>query len=110
MSKIYNNIRKLCIENGDLKIYQLENALGIGNGTIGKWKTYDPTPENLEKVADFFGVSVEEITGENENGSSITAVGTYETDLIKNFRLLSEVGKMKIMLATLQEIEKEKQP
>lgn len=38
---------------------KLEKELGFSNGSISKWKTSMPTPERLQKIADYFGVSIE---------------------------------------------------
>lgn len=39
----------------------LERAVGLRNGTIGKWKNSNPRIDNLKKVADFFGCTVDEL-------------------------------------------------
>ena len=55
---IYGNIAQLCKKNG-ISIAKLEKELGIGNGTIGRWEKSSPTIDNLKKVADYFGVTVD---------------------------------------------------
>lgn len=59
---IYDNIKRLCIEKG-ITISALEKACGISNGTIGKWADDISSPRvcNLQKIAEYFGVSVDEI-------------------------------------------------
>ena len=43
----------------------LEKELGFSNGSISKWKNSTPTPERLQKLAEYFGVSVDWLmTGE----------------------------------------------
>ncbi len=37
----------------------LEKELGFSNGSISKWKNSTPTPERLQKLAEYFGVSVD---------------------------------------------------
>ena len=39
----------------------LERALGIANGTIGKWKNSNPRINNVQKVANFLGCTVDEL-------------------------------------------------
>lgn len=51
-------IKDLCNAKG-INFAQLERAAGIGNGTIGKWRTCSPRVSTLKKVADYFGVSVD---------------------------------------------------
>jgi transcriptional regulator with XRE-family HTH domain len=60
---LYKNIRRLCLER-DVSIPDLERALGLGAGTIYKWKKSSPKIENLRRVADFFGVTVDELLKE----------------------------------------------
>lgn len=57
---IYENIRRLCEING-ISIKRLEEEVGIGNGVIGKWRSNFPRIDNLKKVADLFGVTVDEL-------------------------------------------------
>ena len=56
----YENVKRLCDERG-LSIYDLEKDADIGNGTIGRWKDSKNKPSvvTLQKIADFFGVSIE---------------------------------------------------
>ena len=46
-------------EKNNISISCLEKKLGFGNGTIKKWRESSPSVENLKKVADYFGVSIE---------------------------------------------------
>lgn len=57
------NIDKLaamCKERG-ISFRKLEKECGLGNGTIARWKTSSPTVANLKAVADYFGVTVDEL-------------------------------------------------
>jgi len=60
---MYKNIRWLCLERG-VSIANVARALGFGAGTIYKWKKSSPKIENLKRVADFFGVTVDELLKE----------------------------------------------
>lgn len=62
---ILENIRRLCSEK-PISIAKLERETGIGNGTISRWDVSSPTVENVKKVADFFGVTVEELLSANK--------------------------------------------
>lgn len=49
---------------------KLEKELGFSNGSISKWKTSMPKPERLQKVADYFGVTIDYLmTGEEKEDS-----------------------------------------
>ena len=62
---VFKKISELCKEKG-MSIAKLEKETGISNGTIGKWSKSSPTAEKLERVADFFGVSVDYLLGRSE--------------------------------------------
>ena len=62
-------IRQLCIEH-KTTISNLERETGIANGCIRKWISTAPTAENLAKVADYFGVSVDFLLGRGAYGLS----------------------------------------
>lgn len=55
---IVQNVKKLCEAEG-ISICQLEKETGIGNGVIARWEKSSPTVENLKKVADRFGVTID---------------------------------------------------
>lgn len=57
---ILKNIKRLCKERG-ICIKALEQATGIGNGVIARWVTSAPRVDSLKKVADYFGVTVDEL-------------------------------------------------
>lgn len=57
---IYQNIAALCKEK-NISIARLERETGIGNGTIGRWGKTSPSVDNVKKVADFFGVTVDSL-------------------------------------------------
>nr|DAX17795.1 MAG TPA: repressor protein [Caudoviricetes sp.] len=57
---ILDNIRAMCAKRG-ISTFVLERELGFGDGTIIKWKTASPTVGKLKRVADYFGVTVDEL-------------------------------------------------
>lgn len=60
---IYKNIKKLCEKEG-MSISQLERNSGLSNGAITKWKTVNPTIDNLKSVAKALDVPIEELLKE----------------------------------------------
>lgn len=62
---LLTNIRRLCKERG-ISISKLEQATGIGNGTIGRWEKSNPSVDNAKKVADYFGVTVDSLLATNQ--------------------------------------------
>lgn len=71
---------------------KLEKELGFSNGSISKWKTSMPTPERLQKIADYFGVSIEYLmSGKDEakdKSSELTA--RDERDIAKDLNNIME--------------------
>lgn len=49
-------------------MWALEKELGFGNGTIGKWQKASPSVDKLKKVADWFGVTLDELLATNDKG------------------------------------------
>lgn len=62
----YEVIQKLCRER-KIAITALEKELGFGRGSIGKMKNGSTSAKRLQKIADFFGVSVEYLMTGREN-------------------------------------------
>lgn len=58
-------IKSLCATRG-LSLYRIEKECGFGNGSIMKWETSSPKVENIVKLADYFGVSVDYLLGRDE--------------------------------------------
>ena len=50
--------------------WKLEKELGFSNGSISKWKTSKPTTERLQKIADYFGVSIEFLMNGEEGNAA----------------------------------------
>ncbi|MBQ9348173.1 MAG: helix-turn-helix transcriptional regulator [Oscillibacter sp.] len=70
---IFDNIRALCMERG-VSVRRVERETGIANGVIRKWNHQSPRVDKLLLVADYFGVTLDELvrgTG-NRKGDEIT--------------------------------------
>lgn len=68
-----DNIRILCREHG-ISLAELERILRFGNGVIAKWEKSknSPTIDRLAKIADYFGVSVEELSSVRTSARSLS--------------------------------------
>lgn len=55
---LYEKIQEICNSKG-ITVSGLEKDLGFSNSLIRKWKNSSPSIENLKKVADYFGVTVD---------------------------------------------------
>lgn len=54
---IYDRIKELCAKKG-ISIYRLEKDLSFSSCSICKWKTSTPSVDKVQKVANYFGVTV----------------------------------------------------
>lgn len=82
-----DRIRELANKRG-MSLPVLESALGFGNGTIVRWDKSSPTAEKLQKVADYFHVSVDYLLGREEVSNSDANDAPDE-----NFTILSRNAK-----------------
>jgi len=67
---IYQRIKDLANEK-NVSIREVESTLSLANGTLNKWKERANT-EKLQKVADYFGVTVDYLLG-NDNNSNVSS-------------------------------------
>lgn len=58
--EIVENIKQLCTQH-QVTIPKLEKELGFGNGTIYNWAKSSPSVDKVERVAKYFGVSINRI-------------------------------------------------
>lgn len=56
--EIFERVKELCKEYR-ISLKKLEEESGLSNGSIAKWRTYTPRAANLQKVANYFGVSLD---------------------------------------------------
>ena len=62
---LVNNIKKRCADKG-ISIRQLEGSLGLSNGIVASWAVKSPSVTRVKAVADFFGVTVDDLLTETE--------------------------------------------
>lgn len=64
----YDKFLKMCVSVGK-KPSAVALDIGIHKSTVSNWKNRGtmPTDVVLQKLADYFGVTVDELTDENEN-------------------------------------------
>lgn len=67
---IFKNICNLCKEKG-ISVSKLEKEVGLGNATIRGWKVASPTAANLKLVADYFGVTVDDLLNVNQTSNPL---------------------------------------
>ena len=90
---IYERIESLRKSQG-LSQGKLEKQLGFSNGSISKWKNSTPKVERLQKLADFFGVSVEYLMTGKEDGQKEKDNTDDLKEKFEELKELLESGKM----------------
>lgn len=65
----YEIIKELAKEK-KISIRQLEIKFGYSNGYLAKWKSNTPNADELPRLADYFGVSVDFLLGRTDNPST----------------------------------------
>lgn len=86
-----NNIRKLRKERG-LSIRKLSKLVDLSPDTISKYEREERKPkiENWQKLADYFGVSVEYLQGKTFINKRLDKEKTTMNDLVKvNFQFIN---------------------
>lgn len=63
-------IKELCVKKG-ISVNKLEVDLGFGTGYVSKLDKSTPNAKKLQKIADYFGVSVDYLMTGRENPFSI---------------------------------------
>lgn len=61
----FDRLKLLCDEQ-KISVNMLEEKIGLGKNTLYSWKKKVPTGTNLEKVADYFDVSVDYLLGRTD--------------------------------------------
>lgn len=57
---LLDNIRRLAKKAG-VSMTEVEAKAGLGKKTIWRWATISPSADKLKRVADYFGVTVDEL-------------------------------------------------
>lgn len=74
METVKDRIKALANARG-IGLPKLEAELGFGNGTIVKWDKSSPSADKLQKVADYFDVSVDYLLGrDDEDNDEVMAL------------------------------------
>lgn len=92
---IYDRI-ELLLKKHSISAYKLSKGTGISTGLISQWKnrSQNPSAEKLQKVADYFNVTVDYLINGNEQKETPTLTKKDERDISK---------KMQETLAQLEE-------
>lgn len=67
---LYDNVKTLCDEH-KISVSALERALEFPRSSICKWNENEPGIRKVQKVADYFGVSIEKLLKKTKRGTEI---------------------------------------
>ena len=86
----YETIKSLCKQHS-IAVTALEKELGFGRGSIGKLRNGQTSAERLQKIADYFNVSVDYLmTGEEKSENPYEITSKDEKDIAKDLENLRE--------------------
>ena len=60
---LYDKIKCLCAKSG-ISIARMERETDLGVKTVQRWNEISPSVDKVKRVADYFGVTVDELMGE----------------------------------------------
>lgn len=88
---ILDRIRSLANDR-KVTLAELERSLNFSNGSLRKWDTSTPSGDKIEKVADYFKVSVDYLLGRTKNPytSNSDLMNTQELETLIMFRKETE--------------------
>lgn len=96
---MYEMFQKLLDERG-ATAYQVSKATGISTGSLTDWKKGRSSPkiENLQKIADYFGVTIDYFYSKVEQKKeSPPAVNTVEELIVRECAGLSETDRQTVL-------------
>lgn len=107
---MYENYVKLRDKKG-LKDSDVVRATGIGQGVFSDWKKgrYTPKIDKLQKIADFFGVSVDYLTsGKDTAKESISGkVYYFDDEAAETAQKLYENSDLRMLFDAAQDVDAE---
>lgn len=82
---MYEKFEELLKKN-NVTAYRVAKETGVTTATLTSWKQgkYTPKMEKLQKIADYFGVTTEYFTGEEEKENPYAITSKDERDIAKD--------------------------
>ena len=80
-------------KNAGISQGKLEKELGFSNGSISKWRNSAPTYKRLQKVADYFKVSIDYLVSEDAPSVTTNLTEKDERDIKKDLDTI--MGKIR---------------
>ncbi|EAE7182444.1 XRE family transcriptional regulator [Listeria monocytogenes] len=100
----FERIKKLSAKKG-ITISQLTSELEMGENSIYRWKTQKPALDKLQKVADYFNVSIDYLVGRTDNQAIDTDIPPEATTLAAHIDPTATEEDMKKILEYIDFIQ-----
>lgn len=90
---IFEKVKELCDSNG-ISVNEMAEKVGLTYNSVYRWRNQTPSIDKVEKVASFFGCSVDYLLGHDiPDGDNFTVLGKVETITAKDLRLVKLFNK-----------------
>ena len=101
----YDRIADLCKKKG-ISVTGLEAELGFGRGSLGKMKKGGSTSvARLQKIADYFGVGVNELMDESDSVQTVAPQEYYyDLETMKLAEALHKNKELRVLFDAAQDI------
>lgn len=92
------------LQNNGISTYKVSKETGISQSVLSAWKTGISTPkqDKLQKIADFFGVTVDYLTGREADGDNRISLSDQE---LKRLQALKVNDKLRILFDETQKLD-----
>lgn len=107
-----DRIKELC-KNRGITVKRLEEELEIPNNTIYQWKRISPSLDKIQKVADFFNVSIDYLLGRTNSKNlpeniTVNTIAAHHDNYEWTEEELEEIEEFKRFVAMRREARKQK--
>lgn len=104
---LLDRVKILCKEKG-ISQGKMEKEMGISNGASSKWKTSSPSMEILQKLSEYFNVSVDYLmTGKDKSNSNESNSYYLNDDARDMAQFLYENPDYKVLFDASRKVKKE---
>lgn len=92
------------LQKYNVTAYKVGKETGIPGSTFSAWKAgiSNPKPDKLKKIADYFGVTVDYLMGNNLNNATSTG---FTEDELNRLQVLKLNDKIRILFDEAQELQ-----
>ncbi|MDD3569588.1 MAG: helix-turn-helix transcriptional regulator [Lachnospiraceae bacterium] len=98
---LLERIKVLCLKNS-ISLAALEKKLNLGNGTLSRWDTSSPSIDKIQKVSDYFNVSIDYLVGQenkyNHQPYPVEKLTVKPRDFSAQFEEIAEILGYKVRL------------